>query len=184
MEGILRTDGPFWIVLPKRPTEAEIHAAKEIARSFFIHLGADSMISEKYEAEKEFELVHAGVRICVSIGRVNTNCAVDPDLPIPIQIMDEKYVLNTVDGTVDVAKEKESGAIFLVPSRLKCADVHLYATTEAAFNSVASLLPFRTGSGVPDFVIMGDKPWKGVAGATALGFFDSHWKASKAWAFY
>src|SRR5690606_20308599 len=107
-----------------------------------------------------FKDSNIGVRVvlCVSISRPNTNCP--SEIPPPIKIEKERYILDTVDGKVFIPKEDGGGAIFLAPTLHEYPTLWLYGTDEAGLQAVSALLPFRTGAGVPDFVIIGKQSWK------------------------
>ena len=71
------------------------------------------------------------------------------------------------------------GAIFLVGRSEEKLELRVWGYDTDGLQQALRLIPTLTGVGQPDFVIVRKEcAWKGAAGVSAMGFFDSRWKVS------
>ncbi|KAK6528694.1 hypothetical protein TWF694_003937 [Orbilia ellipsospora] len=69
------------------------------------------------------------------------------------------------------------GMVLLFPIGKDRVGILIWGSNDDAVRRASMLMPIRTGSSQPDFIILGpESGWNGAAGALALAMFDSHWQ--------
>lgn len=90
--------------------------------------------------------------------------------------------LQRADGSRRLFRDQEGlGAIFLRPLHEDRLELVIWGFDELGLRQAARLFPILTGTGQPDFVVLGRScAWEGAAGVLAMGNFNNFWKVSDA----
>ncbi|KAJ5906275.1 uncharacterized protein N7473_003191 [Penicillium subrubescens] len=179
LDAILRTQGTFTI---RGCSPGVDSVALQISRNLFQYFAADSQIIESCSNNT---LQHQP-------GNVIT-LAVGHDLPpapmetYPIQIDQGRLVISTSGSLSALPALREEyvfgepglGAVFLRPCPGETLELVVWGTDLDGLRQAARLVPTITGSGQPEYVVLGDSSrWEGVAGAYAAGHLDWSWQIS------
>lgn len=99
-----------------------------------------------------------------------------PDFPI--QVSSSSIALKDSRGREQQYSDARAAA-WLRPLGGERLELVLWGKDDEGLRQAARLLPMLTGVGQPDFVVLGEEAkWKGIEGALAMGFFDSHWQVT------
>ena len=178
MNAIYNTQGKISIIYPSDTTASAYYqaVALDLSRNIFQYFGADTEIirsNREHQADK-------GNVVYLGFPEVST---AHSETRFPI-ILDENndLVLVLHDGyEKKFRSETGIGAIFVIPLEgSERVGIVIWGSDEDNFRRAMRLFPLRTGVGQPDFIILGpESAQKGIAGALALGFFDSEWQITR-----
>ncbi|KAF3396272.1 putative secreted protein [Penicillium rolfsii] len=179
LDAILRTHGTFTI---RRCSPGVEDVALQISRNLFQYFAADSHIIDSCSNNSAQH----------QPGNVIT-LAVSDDLP-PAPM--EHYPIQVDQGRLEILTGRASsvlpalrqehkygepglGAVFLRPCSGERLELVVWGTDLNGLRQAARLVPTITGSGQPEYVVLGDSSrWEGVAGIYAAGHFDWSWQIS------
>lgn len=179
LDAIVRTQGKFTIQGCSPGVE---QVALQISRNFFQYFAADSDIIEYCSSNSSQH--QPGNIITLAIGH---------DLPraviksYPIRIDQGRLVITTSRSSSALPGFKQEyvygelgiGAVFLRPIPEERLELVVWGTDLDGLRQAARLVPTITGSGQPEYVVLGNRPrWEGVAGVYAAGHFDWSWQIS------
>ncbi|KAF3902043.1 hypothetical protein AA313_de0207966 [Arthrobotrys entomopaga] len=106
---------------------------------------------------------------------------------LPEELKSTFPVSQTESGDIDIQLQNGEtityknrpglGMVFLFPTGNDRVGILIWGSNDDAVRRASRLLPIRTGTSQPDFIILGpESGWSGAAGALALAMFDSHWQ--------
>lgn len=172
MSAILRTQGTFSII----PHSGSTHPlALQISRNLCQYFAADTEISSSYESA--FSPAATGNIISLAIGTLPNHHHHSPE-DFPIHITGRQIAVRTPHGrrrSYHAVDGRGLAAVFLRPVLPSTGrwELVVWGVDQASLAVAARLVPFMTGSGQPDFVILDcTMLWKGVEGVLAMGFWD------------
>ncbi|OOQ90945.1 hypothetical protein PEBR_01821 [Penicillium brasilianum] len=181
LDAVVRTQGKFTI---QRCSPGVEQVALQISRNFFQYFAADSEIVEDCSSNSSQN--HPGNVITIAIGHDLPSTAMES---YPIRIDQGRLVISTSQSALALPGvnreylygEPGIGAIFLQPLPEERLGLVVWGTDLDGLRQAARLVPTITGSGQPEYVVLGNRSrWEGVAGVFAAGHFDWSWQISPA----
>lgn len=175
MEAILRSKGVFQV---RYLSPSEFPIALQISRNLLQYFGADSEIIQGTADDPGSSASGASIQIWKGLkanawfGASDRNSHITAGTQgIRMRRKDSGHcVIQAADGL---------GAIFLGPGANGTVILRIWGWDHAGLCQAARLVPMLTGTGQPDFIVVGREClWKGAAGVRALGFYDSDWEIS------
>jgi hypothetical protein len=179
LDAILRTQGTFTIRACSPGVE---HVALQISRNLFQYFAADSQIIEHCSMNKSQH--QPGNVITLALGHDLPPAMMDT---YPIRIDQGRLVISTSRSSSALSALRQEhvygepglGAVFLRPCPDERLELVVWGTDLDGLRQAARLVPTITGSGQPEYVILGNRSrWEGMAGVYAAGHFDWSWQIS------
>jgi hypothetical protein len=176
LDAFLRTQGTFVI---KKCSPGVDSLALQTSRNLLQYLAADSQIRE--DCSDGNDQGHVGNVVTLAVGM---------ELPppklnsFPIRIDRDRLVILRNDSILPTLRheylyEPGLGAVFLRPLEDQRLELVVWGADLAGLRYAARLVPTTTGSGQPDYVVVGDRcRWKGFAGVYEAGHLDRSWQIS------
>jgi hypothetical protein len=167
----MRTHGRFTIAHTGSNTYP---LALQISRNLMQYFYADSEIVSPIPKTSTQE----SNQITVAIGSQLPKSRVSS---FPITIKSSTISIKDSQGRTKEYSDKEGlAAVFLRPLKGQALELVVWGSDAEAAARAARLVPTMTGVGQPDFIILSKSSlWKGVQGASALGFLDHDWKVAE-----
>ncbi|KAL7415318.1 hypothetical protein BDY24DRAFT_382543 [Mrakia frigida] len=179
---ILTSEGPLVLVVPSLESRQEVEIAKRIAHDAFVYARLDAEIVSSEVAEKRVLAGGKGLEGSLVViggwrnafGRSLNSTAVSfPALNI--------FSVATSFGprTFDPKNSPSTGLLSLHPhpTNGRGLALHLAGTDPAGLERAYRLFPVRTGTPLPDWIVIGPQAdWQGAGGIEAAGFFGPDWK--------
>lgn len=170
MTAILRTNGPFIIQHPGTVNTSRL--ALQVSRNLNQYFRADTIILSR-ATKTEFGNASGNI---ILLGLGDDLKGAKPDFPI--QVSSSSIALKDSRGREQQYSDARAAA-WLRPLGGERLELVLWGKDDEGLRQAARLLPMLTGVGQPDFVVLGEEAkWKGIEGALAMGFFDSHWQVT------
>jgi predicted esterase len=174
LDAILRTSSCLKIQIC---SDKAFEAALQVSRNLIQYYGADSEITTIGE---DSDISATGNSITLHLGK-----AVKPARlgNFPIQIGADGIQIRRLHttGIRRIPHEPGLGAALLRPLPDENLELVLWGYDEVGLQQAVRMVPTLTGTGQPDFVVLGDDArWKGHGGALAMGFLDHAWQISQA----
>ncbi|KAJ5381043.1 uncharacterized protein N7496_003471 [Penicillium cataractarum] len=179
LDGIVRTQGKLAI---RRCSPGVEQVALQISRNFFQYFAADSEILEDCSGTSAEH--QPGNVITLAIGQDLPSTAMES---YPIRIHQGRLVISTSRSSSALPGFKQeyfygepgTGAVFLRPFPEERLELVVWGTDLDGLRQAARLVPTITGSGQPEYVVLGNRSrWESVAGVYAAGHFDWSWRIS------
>ncbi|GAO46412.1 alpha/beta-hydrolase [Saitoella complicata NRRL Y-17804] len=165
---VIDTPDTLTVVIPALG-QVYLDIASDIVRGFYNYFGMDVRIA--YEDQVDGEDCRGNV---IALGNPDQNSIVaeafERQAPA-IQAMENGYVVGDAKYS-----EPGTGVIFAHPYQGRLM-LSIAGLDEAGLRRAARLVPYRTGSGQPDFAIVGE----GIEIIKGLGFFDEEWKLGRSY---
>ena len=174
LDAILRTHTSFKVQIC---SDQAFEAGLQVSRNLTQYFGADSQIEDP---EEESDTSEVGNVIALFIGKTITPSRLSN---FPIQMGPDGIQFRRPHTTMvkRIPFQPGLGAAFLRPLPNENLELVLWGCDEVGLQQAVRMVPTLTGTGQPDFIILGNNArWKGQAGALALGFFDHAWQISQA----
>src|ERR1700737_1287568 len=168
------TPGPLTIVIGTKNTGALDfkRLATNIAQNVFIYFGAE--VDIRFDDEVD-DLGLSGNVISLGMEDQNTYLRkVVQDFGVehfPIRAENQAIVVN---DTIDAHRYsgEETGAIYLHPLPRSRLLLSICGTDQKGMEKAVRLFPYRTGSGQPDWIVVGPQMGvQGVQGVKAMGYY-------------
>ena len=178
MDAILRTDGPFNVVITTETSVVKA-TALQISRNLCQYFAADTLITSDH---KTALIGSAGNIITIAVGSSIHPDRMSYDYPnYPIRTYGDRIQITDIDGSRRTYyNSKGLAAVFLRPLPAGRLELVVWAATEGTLGLAARLVPMLTGTGQPDFVIVdASASMTGLDGALALGYLGSKWEVSR-----
>lgn len=172
LDSILRSPGPFLI----RQLSIEAYeVALQISRNLFQYFSADTEIVGAADDGKSAR----GNVISVAIGG-DYPPSVRPRFPIGLTENEGLDIRKSSDRRTVFEFQEGLGAIFLRPLPNERLELVVWGVDSLGLRLAARLLPFLTGVGQPDFIVISKRcAWEGAGGVLAMGSFDRYWNISE-----
>jgi hypothetical protein len=179
LDAILRTQGTFTI---RGCSPGVDSVALQISRNLFQYFAADSQIIGSCSNNSSQH--QSGNVITLAVGHDLPPAPMDT---YPIQVDQGRLVVSTSRALSALPAFRQEyvygepglGAVFLRPCSGERLELVVWGTDLDGLRQAACLVPTITGSGQPEYVVLGDSSrWEGVAGAYAAGHFDWSWQIS------
>lgn len=174
LDAILRTCAPFKIQVC---SPGALEPALQVSRNLLQYYGADAEI---IIPEKQLAASNAGNTITVVVGRAIPLALLDK---FPIQVGENDIQIRRPHTglLIQIPFRSGLGIAFIRPLPAENLELVLWGHDDVGLQQAVRMVPILTGSGQPDFVVLGHEArWLGHAGVLAMGFFDHAWKISQA----
>ena len=180
LAAIMDTPGLITIVIGTRNPEFCSHfqkIASNVAQNLYIYFGAD--VDIKFDFEVEDGQLYGNV---ISLGMEDENgylAQVKSDshlkAPFPIRTKERSISINDTMSIFSYSG-RGVGAIFLHPLPRSRLLLVLSGTDQEGLERAATLFPYRTGVGQPDWIVVGPKMGaNGMQGVEAMGYYSNSW---------
>jgi hypothetical protein len=172
LDALLKTESRFTIAYSGLETGK---VALQISRNLHQYYYADSEIVDSLTPGNM-----SGHVITIAIG-AQLPPSVVPEFPIKLSPKTNRLMILNSEGKWETlgGSTRAMSAVFLRPLEKGRLELVVWGDSLDTIQQAARLVPMLTGTGQPDFVIIGeDGRWKG-ADAAYMGFFDAWWKVSR-----
>lgn len=169
---MLKTKSRFTIAYSGLETST---VALQISRNLHQYYYADSEIVDSLTPRNA-----TGHVITIAIG-AQLPPSVVPEFPIKLSPRTDRLMILNSEGKWQTpgGSRRAMSAVFLRPLHGGRLELVVWGDSLDTVQQAARLVPMLTGTGQPDFIIIGDDGrWKG-ADAAYMGFFDVWWKVSR-----
>jgi hypothetical protein len=181
MAAIMDTPGPLTIVIGTQESGNVLQMermASNIAQNLFIYFGAEVDIRYDHEMNESTptgNIISLGTEAQNSyLRQINKHSSLYKNFPI--QTKDKTIILNDHNGH-HVYTGKDIGAIFLQPLPENRLLLTICGTTQKGIDLAVRLFPYRTGTGQPDWIIVGPEMGvQGMQGVQAMGYYNNLWE--------
>ncbi|BFZ61115.1 hypothetical protein YB2330_002173 [Saitoella coloradoensis] len=163
---VIYTSDTLTVVIPACG-QVYLDIASDIARGFYNYFGMDVRVA--YEDQVDSEECCGNI---IALGNADRNSVVAEAFgrqAPAIRFLKNGYVVGDAQYS-----RPGTGVIFVHPYQGRLM-LNVAGLDEAGLRRAARLIPYRTGSGQPDFAIVGE----GTENIKGLGFFDEEWKLGR-----
>jgi hypothetical protein len=183
------TPGPLTIVIGTQNNSNQLsleRMASNIAQNLYIYFGADVDIRYDIEVDDAFLLGNV-----ISLGMQDENAYLNGVMrmshlknPFPIVSQDKTIHINDTTA-VHTYSGEGVGAIFLHPLSRDRLLLSICGTDHEGLERAGKLVPYRTGTGQPDWIIVGPTMGvHGMQGVRAMGYYSNLWDIELAVSFF
>jgi hypothetical protein len=172
LDALLKTKSRFTIAYRGLETGK---VALQISRNLHQYYYADSDIVDSLAPRST-----SGHIITIAIG-AQLPPSIVPEFPIKLSPKTGRIMVLNSDGKWETpgGSTRATSAVFLRPLDKGRLELVVWGDSIDTIQQAARLVPMLTGTGQPDFIIIGeDGRWKGTD-AAYMGFFDVWWKVSR-----
>uniref|UniRef100_A0A8H8CMV3 Peptidase S9 prolyl oligopeptidase catalytic domain-containing protein n=1 Tax=Psilocybe cubensis TaxID=181762 RepID=A0A8H8CMV3_PSICU len=184
---------PLVIVIPKRSGRDDLLAALRLAHVLNVYHALDAEIVTEETALLWNRSGKWPIGNVVFIGHPSSTFAQEVLKPEAAKTDARIVDSHLYFGNKKFAKAGQ-GALFLHPHPIAVADGHgdrqslmlfMLYTDKSALEKLVRLFPFRTGVGVPDWLVVGEKMDSfGAGGVEAAGVWNNDWKLSESMSWF